>query len=687
MADKKINFTLTAQDKTAAGFSSAKRNIEQLGRQADQMGAQFKSALGSLGLAVGGGYAVKSLAAMADEFANLQARLKLASRDQNEFNAANADLVRISESALAPLSETATLYTRIAASVKDLDVSQRDVASTTEAVALALRISGASAAESSSAMLQFSQAIASGVLRGEEFNAVNESAPRLLQALATSLKVPVGELREMAKQGQLTRDVLISGLLNELPTLRAEASTLPKTIGAAFTNLQNKLLLTIGEFDKLTGTTNSFSTALNNIGTTGIEALAVVGANVAFVFRGIGTEIGGIAAQLSRLVVGDLKGASEIGRLMREDAAKARADLDAFEKRILGGSTESAALAATSTARRVLPALGGAGKTAGKGGTKADPLAGILSQTDTARAAEYEKLLGLLEKRFDAGRKNAQQYGEAVAILNKQFGKESIDPLGSGSFSTTSKDVADMIREQQEVINDLNGEMAQDGVAAAQAYESALASLLAGTTVAKTAELYENIDTLNRAFFDGVIGVEQYEQALALLTTGAADKLKETNDFAKELGLTLSSAFEEAVVGGEKLSDVLEGLAQDIAQMLVRKNVTTPLANLIGGIDFGSLFGFANGGIMTGSGPLPLHAYAGGGIASSPQVALFGEGDRPEAFVPLPDGRRIPVAMKGGGGTVINLNISTPDANSFRASSGQIAAQMTRALVRGRRFT
>jgi hypothetical protein len=58
---------------------------------------------------------------------------------------------------------------------------------------------------------------------------------------------------------------------------------------------------------------------------------------------------------------------------------------------------------------------------------------------------------------------------------------------------------------------------------------------------------------------------------------------------------------------------------------------------------------FADGGIMTSRGPLPLHRYAGGGVASSPQLALFGEGRGPEAFVPLPDGRSIPVTMHGGG--------------------------------------
>jgi hypothetical protein len=70
-----------------------------------------------------------------------------------------------------------------------------------------------------------------------------------------------------------------------------------------------------------------------------------------------------------------------------------------------------------------------------------------------------------------------------------------------------------------------------------------------------------------------------------------------------------------------------------------------------------SIWPFANGGVMTSSGPFPLKAYSSGGIANSPQFALHGEGSLPEAYVPLPDGRRIPVAMQGGAS---NANMPSP---------------------------
>ncbi len=80
------------------------------------------------------------------------------------------------------------------------------------------------------------------------------------------------------------------------------------------------------------------------------------------------------------------------------------------------------------------------------------------------------------------------------------------------------------------------------------------------------------------------------------------------------------------------------------------------LGSLFGGI--GKLFGFADGGVMSSGGSLPLHRYATGGVANSPQLAMFGEGRGPEAYVPLADGRTIPVSMKAGGAPA-NQNFST----------------------------
>lgn len=150
---------------------------------------------------------------------------------------------------------------------------------------------------------------------------------------------------------------------------------------------------------------------------------------------------------------------------------------------------------------------------------------------------------------------------------------------------------------------------------------------------------------------------------------GQAEKVAKVNSAAQDLGFTFSSAFEDAIVGGKAFRDVLQGLGDDILRILVRRQITAPLANALGA-GFDSLFGgsaipidgFANGGIMSPGGPLPLRTYASGGVASSPQLALFGEGSMNEAFVPLPDGRRIPVNLNGAGGGGSNVVVNVIEA-------------------------
>lgn len=238
--------------------TNAARTSKNIDKSFSSIAFGIKGAFGGIAAAL----SVRELGAMADSFQNIQARLKLATRDANEFAEANENIKRISSSSSSSLEATAALYTRISQSLLDVGGTQAQVAATTQAMALGLRLSGATAAESASAMLQFSQAIGSGVLRGEEFNALNEAAPRIMKALADSIGVPVGEMRKLAEQGKITRDILVNSLGSQLPTLIKEAATLPNTIGAAFQAAKNELLLTVGAIDKITGASNAAAKAI-----------------------------------------------------------------------------------------------------------------------------------------------------------------------------------------------------------------------------------------------------------------------------------------------------------------------------------------------------------------------------------------------------------------------------------------
>ena len=159
----------------------------------------------------------------------------------------------------------------------------------------------------------------------------------------------------------------------------------------------------------------------------------------------------------------------------------------------------------------------------------------------------------------------------------------------------------------------------------------------------------------------------------------------------QEMGSALSDALKGVVMDGASVTSSLSSLASSLESIAWKMLVTKPLENAFssalsssGGFNLSSLFGFADGGIMTADGPLPLKRYAGGGIADSPQLTLFGEGRTPEAYVPLPDGRSIPVTVAGGRSgksqrpMVINNYIST--AGSFRRSEAQIGADLAARL-------
>jgi hypothetical protein len=223
-------------------------------------------------------------------------------------------------------------------------------------------------------------------------------------------------------------------------------------------------------------------------------------------------------------------------------------------------------------------------------------------------------------------------------------------------------------------------------------YQSLLSRLLAATPSANLETQRRDVGLLTAEFESGRISEALYLEAVTARLDLTAEKIDKTKSAAEELGLSFASAFEDAVISGKELSGVIEGLAQDMLRLTLRKTVTEPLANYFSA-GLGALFGFADGGVMSAAGPMPLRKYAGGGVARSPQLAMFGEGSTPEAFVPLPDGRNIPVVMRGGGGgrpVVININAVVGDVASkadvvagMQATARQIQASIGRSQQYG----
>lgn len=143
---------------------------------------------------------------------------------------------------------------------------------------------------------------------------------------------------------------------------------------------------------------------------------------------------------------------------------------------------------------------------------------------------------------------------------------------------------------------------------------------------------------------------------------------------------TMNAITQMVMTGKADFKSLASSIIADIIRINLQKAASSALASA--GSWMARTFAFADGGIMTAHGSVPLKKYAVGGIANSPQLALFGEGSMPEAYVPLPDGRSIPVTMKGGsiGGTGVVINITVNKDGGESTESEGLDAQMYRRM-------
>ncbi|WP_150325489.1 phage tail tape measure protein, partial [Enterobacter hormaechei] len=267
-----------------------------------QLNSAKASAVGLAG-AFAGAYATGHLISLADEWSSVNARLKQASKSSDDFNESQRALMDISQRTGTAFSDNASLFARSAASMREYGYSSEEVLKVTEAISTGLKLSGASTSEASSVITQFSQALAQGVLRGEEFNSVNENGDRVIRALASGMGVARKDLKAMADQGQLTADKVVPALISQLGALQDEYGAMPQTVASATTKIENAFLAWVGGANEATGATSALTGALNaisdNINTVASAAgvLAAIGGS-----RFIGGMIGDLGSQTAQLV-------------------------------------------------------------------------------------------------------------------------------------------------------------------------------------------------------------------------------------------------------------------------------------------------------------------------------------------------------------------------------------------------
>jgi tape measure domain-containing protein len=195
----------------------------------------------------------------ADSIHLLDSRLKLATNSISEYKAQQERLLKISLDSYTLISDTTTLYTKLDPALKQLGATTGQVNNITSSFTKGLQLGGAQAAETSSAILQFSQSMGSGILRGEEFNAIAEASPKLMQYLAKGLGVPQTALKKLAENGELTAVKVGNALLKVKADIDRDFLTMPVTVGKAVTNMSTQFSLAIKDIDDTIGITDTLA--------------------------------------------------------------------------------------------------------------------------------------------------------------------------------------------------------------------------------------------------------------------------------------------------------------------------------------------------------------------------------------------------------------------------------------------
>ncbi|RUT65175.1 hypothetical protein CKG00_01205 [Morganella morganii] len=200
----------------------------------------------------------------------------------------NQRVFDIAQNSRSSLDGIATLYSRLERAMRSAGLSGQELGQITTTISKAMTVSGATAAESEGALVQLSQALASGVLRGQEFNSMSEQAPALMKGLADSLGVSIGKLRAMAAEGKLTTDVLLKAFREMGPTIEAEFANTTQTMSQSLQVASNNITKFFGESSAVKSFTSVFnssvvtaSESLNSLTNVLIIAAGVMGSRYA----------------------------------------------------------------------------------------------------------------------------------------------------------------------------------------------------------------------------------------------------------------------------------------------------------------------------------------------------------------------------------------------------------------------
>ncbi|HHT8337608.1 TPA: tape measure protein [Klebsiella variicola subsp. variicola] len=313
---------LTSQQRVNQRLDLMERGFDKTSRSIDTT-ERSMSSLSRVAVALTAALSVQQVAEYADAWATVNNKLSNSLRPSEQLADVTERVFNITQQTRSSLDATASLYARLERATRQYGTSAGDLAKLTTIINQGFVVSGATAQEAENAIIQLSQGLASGALRGEEFNSVNEQGNRLIVALADSMGVSIGQMRNMAAQGKLTTDVVVNGLLSQGSVIGAEFANTTTTISQALQVAGNNITKFFGENSTVKTGAAIFS-----------DAVVTISEN-----------IGGLSALLTGVAA--ILGSRYVGALTMATAAKIKA---AAASRTLSAEESLAAQAAANKA-------------------------------------------------------------------------------------------------------------------------------------------------------------------------------------------------------------------------------------------------------------------------------------------------------------------------------------------------
>ncbi|HDY7267467.1 TPA: tape measure protein [Klebsiella pneumoniae] len=326
--DAALNGLNGSMGRLEASVNRTERSIGSMERTMSSLSGVAKGLLAAL--------SVQQVASYADAWTELNNKVANSVRTGETQAEVMQRIFDVSQATQSSLNGTATLYARLERGTRTYNTSAEDLTRLTTIINQGFALSGATAQEAENAIIQLSQGIASGVLRGEEFNSVSEQGSRLMVALADSMGVSIGQLRAMAAQGQLTTDIVVKGLLSQGDAIGKEFANTTVSIAKGLQVAGNNVTKFFGENSTVKSFAAGFrdsvitiSENLETLGTALIGAAAIMGGRFA------GALAMATAAQASRVkatiqgIVATRQSAQQEAAAASVTARKAVADKDA----------------------------------------------------------------------------------------------------------------------------------------------------------------------------------------------------------------------------------------------------------------------------------------------------------------------------------------------------------------------